>query len=33
MFITQEDNIYDVKDSFYADLEQVFDEFPKYHMN
>jgi hypothetical protein len=24
-----EDRIYDVKDSFYEDLEHVFDEFPK----
>jgi hypothetical protein len=23
----------DVKDSFYEELERVFDKFPKYHMN
>jgi hypothetical protein len=28
-----EDKTDDVKDSFYAELEQVFDKFPKYHMN
>jgi hypothetical protein len=27
-----EDKIYDVKDSFYEELECVFDKFPKYHM-
>jgi hypothetical protein len=27
-----EDKIDDVKDSFYAELERVFDNFPKYHM-
>jgi hypothetical protein len=27
-----EDNIYDVKDSFYEELERVFNNFPKYHM-
>jgi hypothetical protein len=27
-----EDNIYDVKDSFYRELELVFDKFPKHHM-
>jgi exonuclease III len=27
-----EDNIDDIKDKFYEDLEQVFDKFPKYHM-
>jgi exonuclease III len=26
-----EDKIYDMKDSFYKELEQVFDQFPKYH--
>jgi hypothetical protein len=26
------DNIDGVKDSFYEELECVFDEFPKYHM-
>jgi hypothetical protein len=27
-----EDKTDDVKDSFYKELERVFDEFPKYHM-
>jgi hypothetical protein len=27
-----EDNIDDVKDSFYEELEHVFDRFPKYHI-
>jgi hypothetical protein len=27
-----ENNIYDVKDSFFEELELVFDKFPKYHM-
>jgi exonuclease III len=27
-----EDKIDDVKDSFYDELERVFDTFPKYHM-
>jgi hypothetical protein len=27
-----EDNIDDVKDSFYEELERVFDKFPKNHM-
>jgi hypothetical protein len=27
------DKIDDLKDSFYEDLERVFDKFPKYHMN
>jgi hypothetical protein len=27
-----EDTIYDIKDRFYEELEQVFDKFPKYHM-
>jgi hypothetical protein len=27
----KEDNIDDVKDSFYKKLERVFDKFPKYH--
>jgi hypothetical protein len=27
-----EDKIDDIKDSFYEDLEWVFDKFPKYHM-
>jgi hypothetical protein len=28
-----EDKTDDVKDSFYEELERVFDKFPKYHMN
>jgi hypothetical protein len=28
-----EDKIDDVKDSFYEEIECVFDKFPKYHMN
>jgi exonuclease III len=27
-----EDKDNDIKDSFYKELEQVFDQFPKYHM-
>jgi hypothetical protein len=27
-----EDKISDIKDRFYAELEQVFDKFPKYHI-
>jgi hypothetical protein len=27
-----EDKIDDVKDSFYEELDRVFDKFPKYHM-
>jgi hypothetical protein len=27
-----EDKTDDVKDSFYEELEHVFDKFPKYHM-
>jgi hypothetical protein len=27
-----EDKTYDVKDSFYEELESVLDNFPKYHM-
>jgi hypothetical protein len=27
-----EDKIDDIKDRFYEELEQVFDEFPKYHI-
>jgi hypothetical protein len=27
-----EDKDDDIKDSFYEELEQVFDQFPKYHM-
>jgi hypothetical protein len=29
--VPSEDNIEDVKDSFYEELECVFDKFPKYH--
>ena len=29
--LTEEKN-YDAKESFYEELEQVFDNFPKYHM-
>jgi endonuclease/exonuclease/phosphatase family metal-dependent hydrolase len=28
-----EDKDDDIKDSFYEELEQVFDQFPRYHMN
>jgi hypothetical protein len=28
-----EDKFDDVKDSFYGELERVFDKFPKYHEN
>jgi hypothetical protein len=28
-----ENKIDDIKDRFYEELEQVFDKFPKYHMN
>jgi hypothetical protein len=28
-----EDKDDDIKDSFYEELEQLFDQFPKYHMN
>jgi hypothetical protein len=31
--VPTEDKIYDVKDSFYEELERVFDKFPKYHEN
>jgi hypothetical protein len=27
-----EDKDHDIKDSFYEELEQVFDQFPRYHM-
>jgi hypothetical protein len=30
--VPTEDKTDDVKDSFYVELERVFDEFPKYHM-
>jgi hypothetical protein len=29
---TIEDKDGDIKDSFYEELEQVFDQFPRYHM-
>jgi hypothetical protein len=29
---TTEDKDDDIKDSFYEELEQVFDQFPRYHM-
>jgi hypothetical protein len=29
---TSENKTYDSKDSFYEELEQVFDHFPMYHM-
>jgi hypothetical protein len=28
-----QDKLDDTKDSFYEDLEHVFDKFPKYHMD
>jgi hypothetical protein len=28
-----EDKIYDVKCSFYEELERIFNTFPKYHVN
>jgi hypothetical protein len=30
--VPTEDKIYNVKDSFYEELESMFDKFPKYHM-
>jgi hypothetical protein len=30
--VQQNDKTDDVKDSFYKELERVFDKFPKYHM-
>jgi hypothetical protein len=30
--VPTEDKTVDVKDSFYEELERVFDKFPKYHM-
>jgi exonuclease III len=30
--VPREDKTDDVKDSFYEELERVFDKFPKYHM-
>ena len=32
MRATSENKTYDSKDSFYEELEQVFDHFPRYHM-
>jgi hypothetical protein len=32
VYAPTEDNTYDVKDSFYEELERVFDKFSKYHM-
>jgi hypothetical protein len=32
VYAPTEYNIDDVKDSFYEELERVFDKFPKYHM-
>jgi hypothetical protein len=32
MFMPQQDRIDDMKDSFYKELEYVFDEFSKDHM-
>jgi hypothetical protein len=32
VYVPTEDQIDDVKDSFYEELELVFDKFPKYHM-
>ena len=32
MRATSENKTYDSKDSFYEELEQVFDNFPRYHM-
>jgi hypothetical protein len=28
-----EDKVNDMKDRFYEELKQVFDKFPKYHLN
>jgi hypothetical protein len=33
MLMLQQDKTDDVKDSFYEEMECVFDKFPKYHMN
>jgi hypothetical protein len=30
--VLTEDKDYDIKDIFYEELEQVFDQFPRYHM-
>ena len=32
MRATSENKTYDSKDSFYEELEQVFDNFPRYHI-
>jgi hypothetical protein len=32
MFMLQQDEIDDMKDSFFEELECIFDKFPKYHM-
>jgi hypothetical protein len=32
MHAPSEDKDDDIKDSFYEELEQVFDQFPRYHM-
>jgi hypothetical protein len=32
IYAPTEDKDDDIKDSFYEELEQVFDQFPKYHM-
>jgi hypothetical protein len=32
MHASTEDKVDDIKDSFYEELEQVFDQFPRYHM-
>jgi hypothetical protein len=33
VYAQTEDKYYDTKDSFYEELEHVFDQFSKYHMN
>jgi hypothetical protein len=32
VYVATEDKTDDVKDSFYEEVERVFDRFPKYHM-
>jgi exonuclease III len=32
VYAPTEDKIDDVKDSFYEEIERIFDKFPKYHM-
>jgi hypothetical protein len=32
VYAPTEDNDDDIKDIFYEELEQVFDQFPRYHM-